>query len=298
MTNVLKNFLTILFMLSRYTNSIRKPMRSLLVATRLDPASLNIYQSLIRYPIWKDLSENSDDAENSIFLSRNRCGDSVYLWLQSSPLLALDFPDLKFRDLSESHTSFNIDDILFLSKHKAASGRKSLTVHPIGIPWLSDPSTYGGRAGKCVPPSPRIASLYRSLLLETTNAGLKEKYEVTMEATHHGPFAELPCCFVEIGSTESDWSEEDAGEIWAKVIIKHFGLVPLDSEDLDKENVSALEDAETTIDSEAQSHLENANFQADPISYVVVLIGGGHYVPKLNDIVRVQIIFQTLKVIS
>lgn len=27
-------------------------------------------------------------------------------------------------------------------------------------------------------------------------------------ATHHGPYADVPCCFVEIGSTESDWDEK------------------------------------------------------------------------------------------
>jgi len=97
-----------------------------------------------------------------------------------------------------------VDDVIFLSKHTAASGTRSLTVHPIGVPWLADTTRTGGLPGRCVPPHQEIAQLYRKLLSEVKERSLADKYQVTLEATHHGPFSEVPCCFVEIGSTADD----------------------------------------------------------------------------------------------
>jgi len=46
------------------------------------------------------------------------------------------------------------------------------------------------------------------------------KYEVTLEVTHHGP-TELsaPSLYAEIGSTEKQWKDPDAGEVAAKAIL-------------------------------------------------------------------------------
>ena len=43
-------------------------------------------------------------------------------------------------------------------------------------------------------------------------------YKVTMEATHHGPLIEKPCIFIEIGSTEAEWTDRIAGFVVAKTI--------------------------------------------------------------------------------
>jgi hypothetical protein len=45
----------------------------------------------------------------------------------------------------------------------------------------------------------RIAELYRAIYLETNKRGMQDQFEVTLEATHHGPYASIPACFVEIG---------------------------------------------------------------------------------------------------
>ena len=45
-------------------------------------------------------------------------------------------------------------------------------------------------------------------------------FEVEIEATHHGPYLEKPCLFIEIGSSEKEWGDEKAGEIIAKVILE------------------------------------------------------------------------------
>lgn len=153
------------------------------------------------------------------------------------------------QQVTDSSSSFSsslllphIDDVLFLSKHSAASGISSLTVHPIGIPWTTDTIRNGGVAGKCSPPSFRIAALYRLLLHYTKKheqlkqqqmnnnnvnnissatssveaavpAVVSQEIQVTLEATHHGPYVTLPTCFVEIGSAASEWVRTDLSDI-------------------------------------------------------------------------------------
>ena len=90
-------------------------------------------------------------------------------------------------------------------------------------------------------------------------------FQVTLEATHHGPCVEVPACFVEIGSTEDHWHIPEAGELWADVLVDYLALIhstegpppsPPPSPSPSKQNV------------------------------VLVLCGGGHYCPKLNDFCR------------
>jgi D-aminoacyl-tRNA deacylase len=185
------------------------------------------------------------------------CFDDSLLWIQNEPLLKLDHVDKICRERFDLEHCF--DEVIFLSKHRAASGTASLTVHPIGIPWQDNNELSGGIPGRCAPPSRRIACLYRNLLEETKKLGLDSRYQVTQEATHHGPFVEIPTCFVEIGSTEADWPVKEAGEVWADVLI---------------ENIKSMKpptESESTTSSQ---------------DLVVITIGGGHYVPRMNDVAR------------
>jgi D-aminoacyl-tRNA deacylase len=46
------------------------------------------------------------------------------------------------------------------------------------------------------------------------------KYDVTLEVTHHGPTElSVPSLYAEIGSTEVQWEDPDAGEVAAKAIL-------------------------------------------------------------------------------
>lgn len=252
---------------------------TLFVATRVDAASVNIFHNLMLQPVWSEIkppppaAANDDgggdggshvEGEDVVMQSHNARGQKFFLWLQSEPLLRLDNPDRIF----QSRFEHQIDDVIFLSKHKAASGTRSLTVHPIGIPWQEDSESSGGVAGRCVPPHIQISGLYRRIYAEVKAMGLTERFQVTMEATHHGPFAEVPCCFVEIGSTEPDWNDLQAGEIWGKCIREHFCLK------LEERNIER-----TTFNDMEAEYVEG-------VSYTILSIGGGHYVPRANDVAR------------
>jgi D-aminoacyl-tRNA deacylase len=199
------------------------------------------------------------------------------MWMQEKPLLTLDTPDQTICSAIDDHQFPQFDDIVFLSRHAAASGIKSLTVHPIGIPWQSENSRSGGTPGRCSPPSFRTAALYRSMIAATKEKGIDQEYQVTLEATHHGPYTSLPTCFVEIGSSESEWSLKEAGEVWADVLCDHFCL---QSQNIPEKmsQTNEIANANDVCESEPAS---------SSLGGVVMLnVGGGHYVPKMNDIAR------------
>jgi len=128
--------------------------------------------------------------------------------------------------------------LVYLSKHRSESGTPSLTVHPIGNLGSAD---FGGLAGTLVPAAARaMTAALRALRREA--AGLR--YNVTFEATHHGPYLATPTFYIEQGSTEREWADREAARAIARTLL---GLEPVDA----------------------------------PIA---IGIGGGHYVPRHTDV--------------
>ena len=146
-------------------HGVTTPKRQvLLVSSSVDTASLNIANALREKIIW-----SQPIAELPLFLGPSDTIDELWMWMQHDPLLLLNHPDqLVQQELQKHGFQLNVcfQEVLFLSKHAAASGKASLTVHPIGIPWVggTDAGPYGGIPGRCSPPSPRIAPLYRALV--------------------------------------------------------------------------------------------------------------------------------------
>jgi D-aminoacyl-tRNA deacylase len=105
--------------------------------------------------------------------------------------------------------------IVFLSKHKAASGRPALTVHPIGN---YGPAEYGGQAGRLSPAAPALQS---ELLRALATRAVAHAYpaEVTFEVTHHGPLLTTPACFLELGSSEAQWGDAAGARIVAGALL-------------------------------------------------------------------------------
>jgi hypothetical protein len=111
--------------------------KTLIVATSKDPASWNIANALIdSSPMWN--TQKSTDS-SSIYCTKTSDlpeENEVWLWMQDQQLLYMNnIDDLMKRELQSITPDMNIkfDDVIFLSRHSAASGQASLTVHPIGI---------------------------------------------------------------------------------------------------------------------------------------------------------------------
>jgi D-aminoacyl-tRNA deacylase len=109
----------------------------------------------------------------------------------------------------------NISFIVFASRHSSKEGRKTLSLHAPGN-WRG--ADYGGEPGKACKTSAFVMKyLFKELAKNAQES--KSDYEVTLEATHHGPIIEIPCCFIELGSSEEQWNDKNAAKIVAKTIL-------------------------------------------------------------------------------
>ena len=107
--------------------------------------------------------------------------------------------------------------IIFASKHRSKEEVNSLTVHCTGNP--SEEARLGGRPKElAVSSPPAMKSILKEMKRLAEEKGLK--YDVTLEVTHHGPTElSVPSIYAEIGSTEKQWEDLEAGEVAAKAIL-------------------------------------------------------------------------------
>ncbi len=160
-------------------------------------------------------------------------------------------------------TGERVTEVIFPSRHAAASGQASLTLHPIGVPHLDEGSVgpYGGFGGSAPPPSTRLAPWWRLLLERATDHADVEGFDLSLEVTHHGPYLETPCLFIEVGSTEATWGHTGAANLLAEII--RDGLL---NQTL---NIPWNED-------------EHAG------QLVLITLGGGHYAPRANALASIE----------
>jgi len=99
---------------------------------------------------------------------------------------------------------------IVISKHSSESGKPTLSLHyPGNIGPYAD---LGGRPRELAWTWP---SMFKNLALEywkeAVVLGLPNRFEFSVEATHHGP-TELskPIIFIEIGSTKREWNDPEA----------------------------------------------------------------------------------------
>ena len=141
-------------------------------------------------------------------------------------------------DTGETYECF-----IFASRHRSKTGLRTLTVHPLGNYGNAD---FGGKAGCLVPTHPRLMT--KALLLLKEYASDLD-FEISFETTHHGPYLDTPTFFIEIGSDEAAWPEEEPAKRIAQVILELPGSDMTDDDD------------------------------------IVIGVGGGHYAPRHTDFV-------------
>ena len=109
----------------------------------------------------------------------------------------------------------------------------------------------GGRFGTLVPPHPKMAHVIRTLLCLADNLSKLDGFDVTLEATHHGPLLSIPTMYVEIGSSSTEWSDHELAEIRMDTLDRS---------------------------------LFDPSWQ--PNERWILCIGGGHYAPRHKDVIR------------
>ncbi|XP_062193840.1 D-aminoacyl-tRNA deacylase [Phragmites australis] len=220
----------------------------LVVATASDPASIGPAAAFLAMPGWSPGPPFAEGMES--FTN----GD-VRLLKHERGIVDEDHLDHRWQEA----TGEVVSEVIFFSKHTAVSNRPALTVHPIGVPHLREDETppQGGAPGWAAIPNPRIGPWLRLMQKVAAGQGLVPEFEITLEATHHGPVTNTPTMFLEIGSTEEYWGRQDAAQAIALVMWKGLGL----------EDGNAI-----------------GNWQRNG-EKVLLGIGGGHYAPRHMDIV-------------
>ena len=144
----------------------------------------------------------SESKENSNGQSyRSERHENVQLYIFPGSLLTLE----NIGDLYSDASMF-----IFLSKHRSDSCIPTLTCHFTGN--FSADNSYGGNPRQIAISYP---SLQKGYLKAITAAKQKvPEYEVTIEATHHGPTSlNKPVLFIELGSSEKQWTDENAAAV-------------------------------------------------------------------------------------
>ena len=189
-----------------------------IVISKQDIASMNIAKLLLSMERWKE--------KDGIYLN-----DGKMLYFIEDVHIYHDNVDKEVESLGYSPNT-----IIFASRHASIAKKRTLSIHAIGN---FSKAEYGGKDTTLVPCNPLLMRDALELLKEK---GLEE-YETCYEATHHGPYLEKPCFFIEVGSTEKEWKDERA----CRAI------------------------AETILEMEERQH------------EIAIGIGGGHYAPRFTD---------------
>ncbi|MEM3064763.1 MAG: D-aminoacyl-tRNA deacylase [Candidatus Nitrosotenuis sp.] len=161
----------------------------LLVAYEKDPAGYNMAKYLVRQ------MQKDDDTYK---------GKHFDLAIIQSPAISADWLEQKYR----------YDGFVFLSKHAAQSGELALTCHSTGN--FAD-AQFGGNPHQVAVPHPHLQKAYLQNLWKHKNK--YDKFQITIEATHHGPTAlSKPTLFIEVGTTEKEWNNESLCSSVAQIV--------------------------------------------------------------------------------
>jgi len=167
----------------------------LLVAYQSDPAGFNM-ASFISKKMKK---------EDEVYH-----GDDFDLVIISTPAISADWLEEKYQ----------YDGYVFLSKHASESGTLALTCHSTGN---FGEALFGGSPRQVAIPHPHLQKSYMKHLWDKRN--VFSKFEITIEATHHGPTAlNKPALFIEIGTTEREWNDKELCENVAKIVFNEMSI--------------------------------------------------------------------------
>jgi D-aminoacyl-tRNA deacylase len=234
-----------MLMMHRYSMGDRNVV--LIAVSGTDIASTNQADALMNLAEWNSLPDVEGHAAFRLLHCR--------IWILPGSILREDFLARRWYEA----TGETPTEVIFPSRHSAASGRPSLTLHPIGVMQLDEDEEppYGGKAGDAPPPSPRLASWWKELLQVASSTDFGLEFDTSLEVTHHGPWLEVPSLFIEVGSTDATWGHVPAAECLAGIIHRGLGL-------------------------DGSDGFGHWDAEANKGELVLITLGGGHYAPRAN----------------
>ncbi len=170
-------------------------MNIAIIVSKKDEAGMNIRDSLLTYKF----NETEETFE----------GNKVFS-IDNIKLYTAETESIYCEDIDKE---IDADLFIFATKHESASKVNSLSVHSPGN-WGE--AKYGGKEKQLgIAPEFHLKAALKKL--EELN---NRDYEVVQECTHHGPFLNKPCMFIEIGSSLEQWKDKKAADIIAKTIME------------------------------------------------------------------------------
>jgi len=147
------------------------------------------------------------------FISQEMKNDGEIYRGKYFDLLIIPTPAISADWLEEK---FSYDGFVFLSKHAAETGVLALTCHSTGN--FSE-AKFGGNNRQVAIPHPHLQKSYLQKLWQNRNNF--SEFQITIEATHHGPTdLNKPSIFIEIGTTEKQWNDSILCNSIAKIVVE------------------------------------------------------------------------------
>ncbi|MDW8045480.1 MAG: D-aminoacyl-tRNA deacylase [Nitrososphaerota archaeon] len=171
-----------------------------IVASKRDSAGLNIADKLVSdYKFIR--SEETFE------------GDPIYV----KGNIKLIYVDREITHVDHLDRYFSPNCYIFVSKHRSEKGLPSLTSHFPGN--FSDECEHGGKGKELGFTYPSLQREYmRRLWLMRKDV---PKYQIVIEAMHHGPTSlAKPVLFVEIGSSSTEWNDQNAASIVSRALME------------------------------------------------------------------------------
>ena len=173
-----------------------------IIVSKKDIAGMNIKECLLRLFEFKETGQEFE-------------GEKIYEIKVEKEKIRLYTTENDSINCENIDKKIDADFIIFATKHQSKSRIASLSVHVQGN-WSK--AEFGGSDLKlCI----ADADYLRECLFKLKEIACNNNnYEIIQECTHHGPYlAKTPCMFIEIGSSEKQWPDKEAGNIIAKTII-------------------------------------------------------------------------------
>lgn len=175
-------------------------LRFALVSSKADKAS-----SLMAHILTKDygFSISGRDFQGNDIFARN---DDILLFSSKDVLHINDLDDV-----------FLPEGYIFLSRHASQSRTPTITSHFPGN--VSEDASHGGKPRELAWTLPSLQKCFMQNLWKLRKEA--KPYQIVIEATHHGPTSlKRPVLFVELGSTEKEWTDPHGASLLCKALIE------------------------------------------------------------------------------
>lgn len=152
-----------------------------------------------------------------------KCDHSPRCGKGERALLAGFEEDVIYFDFLDKRLPGDVEYYVVLSRHSSEARVKSFTVHHTGN--FGPQALYGGKPRELSIAYPKVAWALLRLLAKYKLVYDRGDFEVSYEATHHGPTGlRKPIIFIEIGSGEDEWGDPLNHAVLGDSILEFIGI--------------------------------------------------------------------------